>query len=104
MTNLNQGDKNSFVKLSSVTDKLKLTYMGCNTTALDGLHSTYNYQDADKDAINNGYRAAMGYIYYENNMDNIAEFDLRVPVSFTYDWGTITRTVDIHVEKTLNQN
>lgn len=104
MTNLNQGDKNSFVKLSSVTDKLKLTYMGCNTTELDRLHRSYNYQDADKDAINNGYRAAMGYIYYENNMDNIAEFDLRVPVSFTYDWGTITRTVDIHVEKTLNQN
>lgn len=100
-TDLNNGG--NFVLLSSVTDKLKLTHAGINTVKLNTLHSIYNNSSANDNSIKADYKDAMGYILYENNMDNVAEFNLRIPVTFVYDWGNITRTVEIHVEKTLNQ-
>ena len=98
---MNQAEGN-YVLLSTVTDKLKISYVGGSSATLSALHRMYNYQGAT--GVADAYRDAMGYILYENNMDNVAEFNLLVPVSFTYDWGTITREVKIEVKKTMGQN
>lgn len=100
-TDMNQAEGN-YVLLSTVTDKLKISYVGGSSATLSALHRMYNYQGAT--GVADAYRDAMGYILYENNMDNVAEFNLLVPVSFTYDWGTITREVKIEVKKTMGQN
>lgn len=41
-----------------------------------------------------------GQLVYENNGQVTGNFDVRVPLTVTYDWGEITTYVDIHIEAT----
>ena len=50
---------------------------------------------------NEGTKAAYGYIFYTNNGDNVEDFDLKVPVTITYEWGEFTTNVTIHVTRSL---
>lgn len=47
------------------------------------------------------FRKALGYIYYDNNGDNVNEFDVIVPITVSYDWGSFTKMVKIHIKDTL---
>ena len=42
-----------------------------------------------------------GYIFYTNNGDNVEDFDLKIPVTVTYEWGDFKTIVTIHVSRTL---
>ena len=47
----------------------------------------------------NGLIEKFGYIHYNNNQSTVSEdFTIRVPVSFTYDWGVVNTHVDILVK------
>lgn len=49
-------------------------------------------------------KEALGQIKYENNGNNVADFMVRIPVTVTYEWGTINTYVDCAVENTLGNN
>lgn len=48
-------------------------------------------------ALNSG---DFGTIRYENNGLTVGEFQVRIPVTITYDWGKITTYIDATVKKT----
>ncbi len=80
-TTLNGGTLGSTL-LSSVTDAVSFDYQATGASATYG----------DKD---------FGYLYYGNNGSVTAKFQIRVPLTITYDWGEITTAyVDITVEPT----
>ena len=61
----------------------------------------YNAESNGTVATWNAIVEAMGKIKYENNGNNVQGFTLRIPVEFTYDWGTISSYVDVDVKDTL---
>ena len=63
--------------------------------------STYNAESKGTVATWNAIVEAMGKIKYENNGNNVQGFTLRIPVEFTYDWGTISSYVDVDVKDTM---
>ena len=80
-TTLNGGTLGSTL-LSSVTDAVSFDYQATGASATYG----------DKD---------FGYLYYGNNGSVTAKFQIRVPLTITYDWGKITTAyVDITVQPT----
>ena len=63
----------------------------------DAVSFEYNSTGAEKKYGNNDF----GYLYYGNNGSVTAKFQIRVPLTITYDWGEITTAyVDITVEPT----
>ncbi len=93
--NLNQAD-GSFVKMSDVTNFIKLTHVeGTYPTT-----ATYDMASKGTEAYE-AYKAAYGVIKYENNGNNVNAFQIKVPVTFTYDWGKITVDAVIPVVKTM---
>ena len=119
-TNMHQSDVNKFVKLSDVTTTARLgalntagavTYNGSVTIALNG-GSLAAYNAASQNnalltamglkPVNNAKKLAFaGGLYYENNGDNVTEFDVIVPVTVTYDWGEFISYVKVHIDRTL---
>ena len=92
---LNQAD-GSFVKMSDVTNFIKLTHVeGTYPTT-----ATYNMASKGTEAYE-AYKTAYGVIKYENNGNNVDAFQIKVPVTFSYDWGTITVDAVIPVVKTM---
>ncbi|MBO5698783.1 MAG: hypothetical protein J6R79_02105 [Bacteroidaceae bacterium] len=81
-TNMNQSSKDKYVKLSSVTNLVKFDYI-----------KTKNYN------IENG---EFGVIRYENNGNTVGDFDVRIPVTITYKWGTLKTELPAQVLKTVN--
>lgn len=68
--------------LSDVTDAVSFEYYATDAT------TTYGGKD-------------FGYLYYGNNGSVTATFQIRVPLTITYDWGQITTAyVDITVQPT----
>jgi hypothetical protein len=43
----------------------------------------------------------LGGIYYENNGDNVTDFDVKVPVWINYEWGRFCTNVMIHIHRSL---
>lgn len=81
-TTLN-GGKLGETKLSDVTKGVEFKYYST------GASKTYGGVD-------------FGYLYYGNNGSVTATFQIRVPLTVTYDWGEITTSyVDITVEPTI---
>ena len=95
-TNLNGNDINT-TKLSAVTDKIKLSQIGGTSFNLSSYNAEANGTKTTWDAIVN----LMGQIKYENNGNNVSNFDIRIPVEFTYDWGTIRAYITCHVVDTM---
>ena len=111
-TTLNGGDIET-TKLSSITNKIEINQLDAAgnkvTKGTDGnpvspvsLDLTrYNAESNGTVATWNAIVEAMGKIKYENNGNNVQGFTLRIPVEFTYDWGTISSYVDVDVKDTL---
>ena len=46
-------------------------------------------------------KAKFGYIKYENNGDNVHDFEVKVPFTIVYDWGEIfEQPITIHIHYT----
>ena len=115
-TNMHQADVNTFVPMSSVTTRAKFSIVKTNrdvtaepyTVVLD--LSGYNAA-AKNDALlkDMGLKPVDvdkkilfgGGLKYENNGDNVTEFDVIVPVTVTYDWGRFIAPVKVHIDRTL---
>ena len=63
--------------------------------------SSYNTEASGTQATYDAIVAAMGKIKYVNNGNNVQTFELRIPVEFTYTWGTVKTTVDCTVKSTM---
>ena len=103
MCDLNQAD-GSFVKMSDITSFIGLEHIGSKVnggvmTDLD--YTGYNSADKSTAAIYEKYVKAFGQISYKNNGTNVDGFQIKVPVTFTYDWGKATIDVVIPVVKTM---
>ena len=111
-TTLN-GGKLGIDKLTSITNKIEINQLDAAgnkvTKGTDGNPvnavslnlSTYNAESKGTVATWNAIVEAMGKIKYENNGNNVQGFTLRIPVEFTYDWGTISSYVDVDVKDTM---
>ena len=99
-TNLNGNDINTKL-LSEVTEKIIITQE--ETDSPISL-STYNKEAAGTEATWNAIVDAFGKIKYVNNGNNVETFKVRIPVDFTYTWGTIRAYVECTVNSTMGQN
>ena len=90
-TNMNQADKNTFKRLKDVTDKIIFRH--------DGQSSTVPGAGLTLAQLKDHY----GKLVYINNEANVHDFDIKVPVTITYKWGTYTIWVKLAVKKTVNQ-
>ena len=120
-TNMHQASTSTFVPLADVTTMARLgalntagavTYNGNVTINLNGGAGLAAFNAANQNAAlltamglvpaNNANKLAFaGGLYYENNGDNVTEFDVIVPVTVTYDWGEFISYVTVHIDRTL---
>ena len=102
-TNMNGNDINT-KKLTDVNPNIKLTQVDNDGDPVTGSLtfdlSAYNAESAGSAATFNAIVAEMGKIKYENQGLNVSDYDIRIPVEFTYDWGTIKTYVVCKVTRT----
>jgi hypothetical protein len=69
------------------------------------LGNVYNSSNVSADLVNylegtqNG-KANFGYIFYENNGQNLTEFIVRIPLIIYYEWGSIRTYTDVKINTT----
>jgi hypothetical protein len=121
-TNLHYGD--DYAQLSTISNEVDLW---AYNDAFDGKKnaglSIYNFdknlqtfKSADKEESLEQYmnypnpidptvkydakKQRFGTIYYQNNGDNLVEFDLFIPYTIEYEWGWISRIADFKMNST----
>lgn len=99
-TNLN-GNVLDKKLLKEVTDKIIITQ---EETQNPINLSAYNTEASGIEATWNAIVKAFGKIKYVNNGNNVETFQVRIPVDFTYTWGTIREYVVCTVNSTMGQN
>lgn len=133
MTNLSDagvdGTKDSFKALSSISGKVQLTANGnagretfvfspadanmpLRVSPYDFNSHTENEKLIEYMGLDNPEmegldveKARFGYIKYENNTDNVHDFEVKVPVTIQYDWGEILdQPIKIHIYYTRGNN
>ena len=87
-------------KLSAISSQVVFTQLGGG----DVDFTSYNNAESGTNATYKAIKEALGQIKYENNGNNVADFMVRIPVTVTYEWGTINTYVDCAVENTLGNN
>ena len=120
-TNMGQANASNFVKLSTVTNDLKFGILtGTNSysnsvfscdfaTILPGYRNNYNAASKSADLladmglspVDRDKQAPFGVLYYENMGDKVTQFDVKVPVTVEYEWGSFTTNLTIHIDRTL---
>jgi hypothetical protein len=121
MTTMNQPE-GQWKELSKVSTKVILRCLAPDGTAnqsqltiniADGLTNAYPtyYNEAAKSAElkadmgiypeNDINKAKFGGIYYENNGENVEDFDLLIPVQVNYGWGRFIAKVTVHIHRSL---
>ena len=101
MTDLNQAD-NSFVKLSTVTNKIIITHETSRTsTPMLNYNASENSVSGSTQANYEQYVELFGKICYKNNGNVVSGFQIKVPVKFIYDWGEIDTYAVIPVVETM---
>ncbi len=129
LTNLPQTNPSTFVKLNSIsthvhlyaggldaTDALEIGGASRYTAKFDLRTAPNDFQRVGRNndliqymGLNNGYiepvdmdKARFGFIKYENNGENVEEFDVIIPVTLTYEWGEVfDEAVRIHIIRTM---
>ena len=58
--------------------------------------------NANQATLESYMKKKFGYLVYHNNMGNVADFKVRIPVSLIYDWGELGAfTVTINISSTI---
>lgn len=102
-TTLNGGSLDNTL-LSTITGKIELTQIdniGNTVNSSNLTLASYNKESAGGKATYDEVVKQMGKIKYVNNGNNVQDFQLRIPVEFTYYWGTIRTYVDVAVKGTM---
>ena len=84
LTNLGQSDGICDNVLSSITNNIKFTFTAPTTADIQGTPHWF------------------GELRYENNGTTVGDFQIKVPVTVIYDWGTIKTYVTCNIENTIN--
>jgi len=124
LTNLHYGeaDVNDFTTLNKVSNMVDLkAYSSVFNGFQHGDLSVYSFDldpfnsKAQEPAIEQfmGYpnmvepstlydanKEGFGVIYYQNNGDNVTEFDVYIPITIEYEWGWLSRIVGFHIDST----
>ena len=131
MTNLSDagqdGRKNSFKALNTVSNMVQLTAKGVaglvefkfpdfgadanfplrtsprDYNAVSENQALIEYMGLDNAEMEtlDPEKAQFGYIKYENNGDNVHDFEVKVPFTIVYDWGEIfDQPITIHIHYT----
>jgi hypothetical protein len=117
-TNMHSG---TFKPMSQITTEAELyawpsrskssvTYSFDLLNGSDGQPFNYASKEADIEAymgvnpVNYTNKERFGAIYYANNGDNVTEFDIKVPVTIEYEWGSFTKNIKIHIDATHGNN
>ena len=123
-TNMHQASEDTFVPMSQVTTQAKFSIVKIDETTTAEPYtinldlSSYNaaerntallrymglakYNAFETDADLQARKIAFGGgLKYENNGDNVTDFDVIVPVTVTYDWGRFVAEVKVHIHRTL---
>jgi hypothetical protein len=129
MTNMHQANTSTFVALNKVTTKAKLyaiePYMTSTVAyfgecwdnngnpivvnhgfAYDGwgLVVPNHFESADREgAIEQymeTYKNIFGGFYYANNGENVTVFDVKIPMTIFYEWGSFNADVTWHIDTT----
>ena len=106
LTNMHNGNK--FVPLKDITTEAELYALEANNngvkTALKYTFDLSSYNSSDKNAdlltYMKSHAADFGRLYYTNNGDNVKAFDIIVPITIGYTWGSFETNVKIHIEAT----
>lgn len=105
-TNMNGNDINT-KKLYEVNPSLKgkFTY-GTKVGSTEVYQTTlslsaYNNAASGTQATYDAIKAAMGEIVYQGTGDAVDTYKIRIPVTFTYDWGELKTAVECTVGTTL---
>ena len=109
-TDMNGGDINK-TTLASVTTKARL-YTESETGKAATSHkftfksdftklNSASQNDEAKKYIAD-HKSEFGYIYYENNGENVEKFNVKVPVTVSYTWGDFQTYVLIEIDRTKN--
>lgn len=83
MTNLNQADGVCDEPLSGVTGNIEFGFNPPTTAQIQG---TPRY---------------LGELWYRNNGTTVGDFEIKIPIEVTYDWGTIRTFVTCKIAKTI---
>lgn len=98
-TNMNSAS-GEFRLLSQVAPDVKVTQRAGDFSTLPN----YNNERHGNELTWGAIQRMFGTITYDNNGNPIGEGNvLRLPVKVTYDWGTVTTTVDIPVKSAYQQ-
>lgn len=84
LTNLGQSDGICDNVLSSITNNIKFTFTAPTTADIQGTPHWF------------------GELRYENNGTTVGDFQIKVPVTVIYDWGTIHTYVTCNIDNTIN--
>lgn len=103
LTNMNQDDKTSFVKLSDVSKFIELTHESerANQNPMLNYSSAENSVSGSTKEKYETYVNLFGQICYKNNGSVVSGFQIKVPVKFIYDWGEINTYAVIPVVETM---
>jgi hypothetical protein len=106
-TNMHVGPSATPVPLNTITTMAHLTQLdksnGVKTynfwSGISGFNSADKNQ-AIKDYMNT-HKAEFGGFYYENNGDNVQEFEVQIPITIEYEWGKFKQTVTWKIKRTV---
>ena len=115
-TNMHQASEDTFVPMSQVTTEAEFSIVKVDgTLTADPYTVPLNllpYNSAEQNdallaymglkPVNQAKKIAFGGgLKYENNGDNVTDFDVLVPVTVIYDWGEFVASVKVHIHRTL---
>ena len=94
------------VKLTDVNNKIKLSWVQKDKTTAqtNPLVLDLKAYNADAKGTKATYDALVdlaGKIKYENNGANVSDFQIKIPVTFGYDWGELKTNIIIKVKGTM---
>ena len=115
-TNMHQASEDTFVPMSQVTTEAEFSIVKVDgTLTADPYTVPLNllpYNSAEQNdallaymglkPVNQAKKIAFGGgLKYENNGDNVTDFDVKVPVIIAYDWGEFISEITVHIHRTL---
>ena len=121
LTNMHQSSPETFVVLSTVSKDVHLyaydawdpiTGTGNMVPGMYEFENTFDIRGFANQALNtsllgklNLNKRMFGYIFYENNGQNVNTFSIKVPVSIYYEWGHFDTYMTVTIRSTQgNQN
>ena len=115
-TNMHQSSPEKFVKLSEVSKDVHLyaydawdpiTGTGNRVPGLYEFENTFDIRGFANQALNtplirylNLNKGMFGYIFYENNGENVNTFTVKIPVEICYEWGHFDTYMTVTIRST----